>query len=138
MVIWCLVHASFLQRITGCTTVLSFPILCSLCMTVYKMVKHILFIPVASYYYECYVNYGFKLRGLSNYSKNVGDGGGHITCMVLCFFLLFQYQSHAESSLISSFEECIAFFIHACNLRLALKSTLKNLQQETLFFCQRK
>lgn len=46
IVIWCLVHTSFLQRITGCTTVLNFPIY-SLCMTMYKMVKHTVFIPVA-------------------------------------------------------------------------------------------
>lgn len=53
------------------------------------MVKYILFIFVVLYYYECYVNYGFKLRGLSNYSKNVGDGGGYIICMMLCFFYYF-------------------------------------------------
>lgn len=50
-----------------------------------------------------------KLRGLGNKYQNVGDGGDYITCMMLWFFYPFQHQSQAESSLISIFEECIAF-----------------------------
>lgn len=50
-----------------------------------------------------------KLRGLGNKYQNVGDGGDYITCMMLWFFYHFQHQTQAESSLISIFEECIAF-----------------------------
>lgn len=78
-----------------------------------------------------------KLRGLGNKFQNVGDGGGHITCM-MWFFYYFNTNRQAESSLVSNFEECIAFFIH---VTLCLKiDMLKSIftTRNIIFFLSKK